>query len=105
MNFIARTGTAMKSPAAGSPPSSAAGDTYYSIATDLLRITDQFELMRTALIHAVNMTEQGRAMPLDLALAIMRSSADRIQEVSTRAKLRLMDDDLDKCTLVYGERA
>jgi hypothetical protein len=44
-------------------------------------------------------------MPLDLALAIMRSSADRIQEVSTRAKLRLMDDDLDSATLVYGERA
>lgn len=103
MNFIAQT-RGMKSPAVGNQPFSAAGDTYYSIATDLLRITDQFELMRTALIHAVNMTEQGRAMPLDLALALIRSSADHIQEVSTRAKLRLMDDDLDKCTLAYGER-
>lgn len=102
MNFIALSPSAMKSAARSRPPAPAA-DTYYSIATDLLRITDQFELMRTALIHAVNMTEQGRAMPLDLALALMRSSADRIQEVSTRAKLRLMDDDLDSATLVYGE--
>lgn len=81
----------------------AAGDTYSDIAKDLLQITDQFEIMRTALIHAVNMTEQARGEPLDLAFALIRASARRIQEVAIRAELRLRDDDLDSATLAYGE--
>jgi hypothetical protein len=58
--------------------------------------------MRRALIHAVNMTEQARSEPLDLAFALMRASARRIQEVAISAELRLRDDDLDSCSLVYG---
>jgi hypothetical protein len=85
-------------------PALAAGDTYTAIALDLLQITDQFELMRRALIHAVNMTEQARGEPLDLAFALMRASARRIQEVAIRAELRLRDDDFDSATLAYGEK-
>jgi hypothetical protein len=48
------------------------------------------------------MTEQARSEPLDLAFALMRASARRIQEVAIRAELRLRDDDLDSCSLVYG---
>lgn len=105
MNFIAQdrfpTG-AMKSPAANGPPV-AAGDTYYGIAEELLQITDQFEILRRALIHAVDMTEQEKSEPLDLAFALLRASARRIQEVSVRCQGRLRDDDLDSATLVYGE--
>ena len=105
MNFIAATHprVAMKSPAARRPPAPAAGDAYYQVALELLKITDQFELMRTALIHAVNMTEQERGEPLDLAFALMRASARRIQEVSIRSQLMLRDDDMDNASQVYGE--
>ena len=80
-----------------------AGDTYYSIAEELLQITDQFELLRTALIHAVNMTERERGEPLDLAFALMRASARKIQEVAVRSQLMLRDDDFDSCSTAYGE--
>lgn len=106
MQFVATTPpsrVAPKSPAAQPVPGPAAGDTYYQIALELLQITDQFELMRTALIHAVNMTEQERGEPLDLAFALMRASARRIQEVSIRSQLMLRGDDIDDCVTVYGE--
>ena len=105
MNFAATIcpRVAAKSPAARRPPAPVAGDTYYQIALELLKITDQFELMRTALIHAVNMTEQERGEPLDLAFALMRARAKRIQEVSIRSQLLLRDDDIDDATQVYGE--
>ena len=93
---------APKSPAAAGPPS-AAGDTYYEIAAELLQITDQFELMRTALIHAVDMTEQEKSEPLDLAFALLRASARRIQELAIRSQVMLRDDDIDSATQVYGE--
>ena len=85
-------------------PLHAAGDNYYQIALELLKITDQFEIMRTALIHAVDMCEREQSEPLDLAFALMRASARRIQEVAIRAELRLRDDDFDSATLAYGEK-
>jgi hypothetical protein len=103
MNFTAPVPVAVKSPAARRPPVRAAGDTYYSIAAELLQITDQFEILRMALIHAVDMTEQEKSEPLDLAFALLRASARRIQEVSVRCQCRLRDDDLDSATLAYGE--
>jgi hypothetical protein len=83
-------------------PLHAAGDNYYQIALELLKITDQFEIMRTALIHAVDMCERGQSEPLDLAFALLRASGRKIQEVSVRSQLMLRDDDLDSATMAYG---